>query len=193
MTPLPRRRPLKFAREIVALAQLSNNRFVAGVGIGGDSGGEMTRLGESGDERLRGDQLDEALHILRALWSDESTQFHGDHYKIDEIVFRPRPPEASPIPIWVACVGAAPRAVRRAAEFDGVCSQCDPSTLARLVASLQNIRGSMNDYDVVAKGEPDINPGPWVEAGATWWLTAVPEGATLDTARRVIEAGPPKL
>jgi alkanesulfonate monooxygenase SsuD/methylene tetrahydromethanopterin reductase-like flavin-dependent oxidoreductase (luciferase family) len=45
VTPLPRRRPAKFAREIASLDQLSEGRVVVGVGIGYPPDNEFTSLG----------------------------------------------------------------------------------------------------------------------------------------------------
>ncbi len=44
VTPLPRRAPWKLAREVVPLDQLSNGRFVLGVGIGWPNDPEFTRF-----------------------------------------------------------------------------------------------------------------------------------------------------
>ncbi|MCU1354366.1 MAG: hypothetical protein JWM05_3575, partial [Acidimicrobiales bacterium] len=46
VTPLPRRRPLKVAREVVTLDQLCGGRFTLGVGIAGDRHGELSGSGE---------------------------------------------------------------------------------------------------------------------------------------------------
>jgi alkanesulfonate monooxygenase SsuD/methylene tetrahydromethanopterin reductase-like flavin-dependent oxidoreductase (luciferase family) len=41
VTPLPRRRPWKVARETVSIDRLSNGRFIFGVGIGSKGGGQV--------------------------------------------------------------------------------------------------------------------------------------------------------
>src|SRR5215211_309557 len=61
VTPLPRRRPRKLAREIVTLDHLSNGRLIVGVGIGGDWWGEYSAFGESPDDKLHAAMLDEGL------------------------------------------------------------------------------------------------------------------------------------
>src|SRR5579863_1554577 len=48
VTPLPRRRPQKVARESVTLDHLSGGRLVLGVGIGGDWWREYSAFGEPG-------------------------------------------------------------------------------------------------------------------------------------------------
>lgn len=64
VTPLPRRRPWNVAREAAAIDQLSEGRFVLGVGIG-DAGehvvadASLTHFGEVRDRRQRAERLDE--------------------------------------------------------------------------------------------------------------------------------------
>ena len=74
VTPLPRRRPHKLARETVTLDHLSSGRLILSVGIGGGKL-EWDHLGEEKDLRTRGRMLDEALDILVGLWSGKPYQF----------------------------------------------------------------------------------------------------------------------
>ena len=80
VTPLSRRRPLKVAREIVTLDQLSNGRMVLGVGLGDFKGKEFESFGEVSDPLTRGDMLDESLEIINGLQSGETYRFNGKHY-----------------------------------------------------------------------------------------------------------------
>ena len=70
VTPLPRRRPWKFARETVSLDYLSSGRMIVGVGIG-DALAEFKNLGEEADLKTRGAMLDEGLQVVNGLWSGE--------------------------------------------------------------------------------------------------------------------------
>jgi len=54
VTPLPRRRPVKLAREITSLDRLSHGRVTLGVGIGGDGAGELSSTGAARRRRTRG-------------------------------------------------------------------------------------------------------------------------------------------
>jgi alkanesulfonate monooxygenase SsuD/methylene tetrahydromethanopterin reductase-like flavin-dependent oxidoreductase (luciferase family) len=71
VTPIPRRRPWKLARETVTLDHLSGGRLVLGVGIGSDYDGEYRNFGEPADARAHGAMLDEGLAVLTCLWSGE--------------------------------------------------------------------------------------------------------------------------
>ena len=92
VTPLPRRRPTKVARETATLDRLSRGRLVLGVGLGGDQfAGEFSKTGEEVDDRQRGEMLDEALEILLEAWSGEPVNHRGKHYLVDNVQFLPRP------------------------------------------------------------------------------------------------------
>ncbi len=100
VTPLPRRRPHKLARETVTLDRLSGGRLILGVGIGGGQS-EWDHLGEETDQRSRGRMLDEGLDVLTGLWSGEPFQFDGEHYHIEQAQFLPPPFQQPRIPVWV--------------------------------------------------------------------------------------------
>ncbi|MCJ7437326.1 MAG: LLM class flavin-dependent oxidoreductase, partial [Acidimicrobiia bacterium] len=69
ITPLPRRRPWRVARETTTLDRLSGGRTVLGVGIGTDAYGEFSAFAEPAlDDRTRAAMLDEALEVVTALW-----------------------------------------------------------------------------------------------------------------------------
>src|SRR4249919_1336900 len=100
VTPLPRRRPWKVAREAASLDQLSNGRLILGVGIG-DRTEEFRRFGEEPDPRVRARMLDEGLEVITGLWRSEPFSFHGEHFRIDDALVLPRPIQTPRISIWV--------------------------------------------------------------------------------------------
>jgi alkanesulfonate monooxygenase SsuD/methylene tetrahydromethanopterin reductase-like flavin-dependent oxidoreductase (luciferase family) len=91
VTPLPRRRPQKVAREVTTLDILSNGRFILGVGLGGGPDEEFGKFGEDTDLKVRAEKLDESLAILEGLWSGKPFTFSGKNYTIEEVTFNPRP------------------------------------------------------------------------------------------------------
>jgi Luciferase-like monooxygenase len=73
-----------------------------GIGLGSDRfGNELSKTGESLDDRQRGRMLDESLEILTAAWSGEPVHHHGEHYTVDDIEFLPRPIQ-QPAPIHLS-------------------------------------------------------------------------------------------
>jgi alkanesulfonate monooxygenase SsuD/methylene tetrahydromethanopterin reductase-like flavin-dependent oxidoreductase (luciferase family) len=123
VTPLPRRRPVKLARETVSLDHLSGGRLILGVGIGAMPY-EWNYLGEEPDARVRGAMLDKGLEVLAGLWSGEPFDHHGEHYRVAgdppeqdwRAIFYPPPLQRPRVPIWVAGTWAvkAPFAAPRA-------------------------------------------------------------------------------
>jgi alkanesulfonate monooxygenase SsuD/methylene tetrahydromethanopterin reductase-like flavin-dependent oxidoreductase (luciferase family) len=199
VTPLARRRPAKVARETVALDLLSGGRLTLGVGLGSDRfAGEYSSTGEELDDRRRARMLDEALEILNSAWSGEPVHHRGEHYTVDGVRFLPRPIQRPGVPVWVAGFPGKPRPERRAARYDGFfpVNLDSADQLAEIVARVGALReeaGRAPDepYEVIAALEPDIDPAPYREAGATWWLLAPEwEGISVDEVRGVIREGP---
>lgn len=193
--PLPRRRPAKVARETATLDRLSNGRLTLGVGIGSDRfGRELSATGEQLHDRLRGQMLDESLQILTAAWSGEPVHHRGQHYTIDAVEFLPRPVQRPGVPVWVAGMAGNARPVRRAAGYDGFfpANLEHPDQLAEIVVTIAQLRQHTTaPFDIVVGLPLGVDPMPYVEAGATWWLPEFsPEALTLDTVRGVLRDGP---
>ncbi|HSB02371.1 MAG TPA: LLM class flavin-dependent oxidoreductase, partial [Anaerolineales bacterium] len=104
VTPLPRRRPWKLARETASLDQLSAGRLILGIGTGGIGGlvKEWENFGEELDLRTRAEMLDEGLDILTGLWSGKPFAYTGRHYQVKDTEFIPAPIQSPRVPIWVA-------------------------------------------------------------------------------------------
>ena len=206
VTPLPRRRPWKVAREAATLDRLSGGRLVLGVGIGSDFGQEYSAYGESPDDRLHGAMLDEALEIITGLWSGEPFSFEGAHYQVHGARYLPTPAQQPRIPIWVAAVWPHKKPLRRAARWDGLCPlvdehQMSPDQLREALAYIKPLLPEGKPFDALAYGG---TPGKdeaaetalvaeFRDAGATWWQESMAPDDTLDYARERIRRGPPRL
>lgn len=193
VTPLPRRRPAKVARETATLDRLSGGRLILGVGIGGDRfAGELSRTGEELDDRRRGQMLDEALTVLASAWCGEPVHHHGEHYTVDGIRFLPRPVQRPGVPVWAAGMPGNLKPIRRAARLDGFvpANLQHPDQVAEITAVLTDLRGGLDGYDLAVGIEPGVDPVPYQRAGATWWLPEVDPGASFDTVRGLLRDGP---
>jgi alkanesulfonate monooxygenase SsuD/methylene tetrahydromethanopterin reductase-like flavin-dependent oxidoreductase (luciferase family) len=195
VTPLPRRRPVKVARETATLDGLSRGRLVLGVGLGADAfGSELSKTGEQLDDRVRAQMLDESLEILGAAWSGEPVRHHGTHYLVDDIQFLPTPVQRPGVPVWVAGFPGNVRPLRRAARCQGYVpvNLEHPDQLAEAVATLSELRGGRSAaFDVAVGLPPDADLTSYTAAGATWWLTDFdPQSLSLDQVRGVLRDGP---
>ncbi|MFF0543391.1 LLM class flavin-dependent oxidoreductase [Nocardia thailandica] len=190
VTPVSRRRPAELARQAVALDQLSGGRCVLGVGLGGDTGGEFTRLGEATDLRERARLLDEGLAVITALWTGEPVEHRGPRFVVDDLVFTPRPVQRPRIPVWVAAQSVRDAPLRRAARYDGLCPEGSPDDVARMLDIVAGHRGDLTGYDVVVAGTDPGDAAAYARAGATWWPTQVPEHTTAAAAAALVRRGP---
>jgi probable F420-dependent oxidoreductase len=104
--------PIHLAKQAATLQELSGGRFRLGVGLGWHRD-EFEFMGVPFEGR--GSRADEAIRIMRALWSGEK-DFEGELWSFNEATCEPLP---SPQPeIWVG--GSSPRAIRRARELGDV-------------------------------------------------------------------------
>lgn len=194
VTPLARRRPAKVAKETATLDRLSGGRLTLGVGLGSDRfGNELSKTGESLDDRRRGRMLDDSLEILTAAWSGEPVHHHGEHYTIDTVEFLPRPIQRPGVPVWVAGFPGNLKPLQRAARHDGFfpVNLEHPDQLAEIATTIADLRGHATArYDIAVALPPGTDPAPYAAAGATWWLTDLPPGVALDHVRGVLRDGP---
>lgn len=192
VTPLPRRRPQMVAQQLATLSLASGGRVVFGAGLGGPRE-EFERFGEDGDPRRRAALLDEGLDLVARLLAGERVEHRGEHYTVDGLTLAPLP--LRPVPFWIG--GMSPRALRRAARWDGWLGDtsdaerntCSPEEIAERVAALR-AAGARPDFDVCFIGHShQADLASYAAAGVTWWIENV-RGEPAEVLRRV-EHGPP--
>ncbi|MBN1203145.1 MAG: LLM class flavin-dependent oxidoreductase [Anaerolineae bacterium] len=188
VTPLPRRRPWKVAREAVSLDHLSGGRLVLGVGLGSGQPSEWNNLGEETDLKRRGAMVDEALDIITGLWSGEPFSYRGQHYTVTDSQFVPVPVQQPRIPIWTGGYWPNKKPFLRAARWDGVFplpgrdGVLSPEQIHDLVAFIREHRADDRPFDILHRCEPlpgaDLDRAaarvaPYALAGVTWWIEAL--------------------
>ena len=128
---------------------------------------------------MRADMLDEGLEILDGLWTGEPFEFHGDHFDLERVVFRPTPKQEPRIPIWVAAMWPKRRPVRRAARWDGIAPlfydfaddqwlEPTPERLGALMSFVKEHRDEGDPFDVALGADP-AHIQDFADAGVTWW------------------------
>jgi alkanesulfonate monooxygenase SsuD/methylene tetrahydromethanopterin reductase-like flavin-dependent oxidoreductase (luciferase family) len=198
VTPLPRRRPWKVAREVATLDRLAGGRTVLGVGIGTDHYGEFTKFAEpAADDRSRGAHLDEALALITALWSGERITHEGAHYRALDVVQTPPPVQRPRVPIWCAAAWPNRAPLRRAARWDGVVpvGRVTPDDIGALRAEIARQRTSTDPFDIVLPSSTATvnDPAAYAAAGVTWWLSSIRIADSLAGSRALVDAGPPAI
>jgi alkanesulfonate monooxygenase SsuD/methylene tetrahydromethanopterin reductase-like flavin-dependent oxidoreductase (luciferase family) len=194
VTPLPRRRPVKLAREAVSIDHLSGGRLILGIGSGAGPW-EYEYLGEQPSPKVRGEMLDEALDLLARLWTGEPLIFDGRFYTFRGDLgpgrpdraptpLLPRPVQEPRIPIWVAGSWPIKAPFRRAARWDGVAplkagagfgeppTPEDTRAIAEFCAAH---RTANTPFDILCGGHTDgpadtSVPRAHAANGATWWI-----------------------
>ena len=95
-----------------ALDVASNGRYMFGVGVGGEYPKEFEACGVPVTER--GARTNEALDVIRRLWTEREVSYSGRFNTLDRVSIDPMPVQ-SPPPVWVA--GRRDAAMKRAARY----------------------------------------------------------------------------
>jgi probable F420-dependent oxidoreductase len=143
---LPYRNPFVVAKSGATLDLLSDGRFTLAVGVGYLKR-EFTALGVDFDERAR--LFEEALEVIRAIWTTDDFSYEGTHFTASGITAHPRPVSTPHPPIWIGGNTAAAR--ERVTKYgDGWCPFPAPAVLA------QTARTAAMDSEKLAAGVEDL-------------------------------------
>jgi len=147
------RNPVLTAKAAATIDRLSGGRLELGLGAGylaanfAAAGVAFARPGE------RLDQLEESIALMRRLWQDEKTTFHGRYYQVTDA------PRVAPEPVAPRLLvgGGGPKAMRLAGRVADVVSM-----LPRLDTGEWSVRASLADSTL----ERMVEKAAWVRAGA---------------------------
>ncbi|NLU62733.1 TIGR03619 family F420-dependent LLM class oxidoreductase [Rhodococcus sp. HNM0563] len=103
------RNPVLLARQVGSVANLTNNRFGLGVGIGW-APEEFEWCGVP--YARRGKRVDEMVEVLKLILGGGMVEHHGEFYDFDRLQMSPAP--SKPVPLYVG--GHTDVALRRAAR-----------------------------------------------------------------------------
>ncbi len=106
---MPYYTPVMLAKQLATLDRVSSGRLDVGLGIGW-SRDEYDAVGVPFEKRGR--RGDEFLACLKAIWTQDPVEFHGEFYRVPRAFVRPRPVQVPHPPITVG--GFSIAGVRRA-------------------------------------------------------------------------------
>ncbi len=110
------RNPAYLAKVASSVDVISGGRIEMGIG-GGWYEHEYLAYGYPFPKpSIRLGELDEAVQIMRAMWTEDEASFRGDHYTIDGAICRPKPVQEPMIPVWIAG-GGEQLTLRTAAKY----------------------------------------------------------------------------
>ena len=114
VTPTTVNHPALIANRAATIDQISNGRFVLGMGAGWQINEHKAFGIELFDAKPRVDRFAEAIEIVSSMLSQERTTFKGEHFTITNAPCEPKPMQ-SPLPILVGTGGT--RMLRLTARF----------------------------------------------------------------------------
>jgi probable F420-dependent oxidoreductase len=144
---LPYRNPFVVAKAGATLDLLSDGRFTLAVGVGYLKR-EFAALGVDFEERAA--LFEEALEVIRAIWTTDDLSFEGRHFSARGITAHPRPASKPHPPIWIGGNTAAARQ-RVVKHGDGWCPFPAPAVLAQTART-----AAMDSVETLAQGIDDL-------------------------------------
>ena len=131
---LPYHNPIRLAKAAATLDVLSGGRLILGVGVGAIES-EMEAMGTP--FKQRGAFTDEAIAVMRALWTQDDPRFQGRYSRFTGMKFSPKPLQQPSIPVVIGGVSRA--AIRRAARVGNGWQPLgfSPEALAQGIATLR--------------------------------------------------------
>lgn len=105
---VPGRNPVLLAKELASLDRLSGGRLLPAAGLGVADPLEQQAFGVERGQRAR--IFDEALPLLRRLWTEDVVDHDGEFFHLEGMRVQPRPIQ-QPIDVWLG--GIAPSELKR--------------------------------------------------------------------------------
>jgi F420-dependent oxidoreductase-like protein len=149
----PYRNPALLAKLATTLDTISHGRSILGIGAAWHKR-EYEAYGWGAFEEIgvRMKRLEEALQVIRALWTERPARFEGAYYHVQELQENPDPVQKPHPPILIGGSGekVTLRLVAQYAQFCNVGG--DPETVGRLLEALKGHCDRLGrDYDAITK------------------------------------------
>jgi probable F420-dependent oxidoreductase len=130
---VPGRDPVRLAKELATLDQLSEGRLLLLFVLGLRQANELDAQSVAAKDRSA--MLEEALQVMRGLWSGEPLHHHGRFYSYDGLQLAVRPAQ-DPLEIWLG--GQVPAALTRCGRIGegwmpGLCSPEEAAAMRDVV------------------------------------------------------------
>ena len=169
------RNPALVARMATTLQALTGGRFVLGIGAGWKRDEYLAYGYEFPEPATRIHQLEEAVQIIRLMFTQERATFHGRFYHIDDAICEPKPSPMIPILIGGGGKQLTLRAVAKYADWWNFPGGSFEHYRELLDTLREHCRKVGRDYDSIVK---------------TWGSETVAVAPTHDAALRMAQASP---
>ena len=135
---LPLYNPVDLAEQLATLDIICDGRLVCGVGLGYRD----VEYAVFGVERAtRVSRFEEALTLLKRLWTEEEVSCDGRHFRLDRARMTLKPVQRPRPPIWIAASSKA--GIRRAARLGDAWTIAGRATLATLQQQVRLYRDTL--------------------------------------------------
>ncbi len=133
---LPYYNPVMLARRLTTLDVLSGGRLRLGLGLGW-SKDEFDAVGAS--MKQRGKRADEFISVLKAIWTTDPVEFHGEFYQGPKSVILPKPVQKPHPPIYLAAF--SPSGLKRTATMANgwLPAGLPPDAMKQMIAGLKDM------------------------------------------------------
>jgi len=178
---IAQRDPILTAKEVATLDLVSGGRAALGIGVGWNRE-EMRDHGT--DPATRGRLVDERMRAIRALWTDEPAEFHGEFVDIPPSYLRPKPVQRPYPPIYV---GGGERAFGRLVEYGDawLANNVSPGQLRGQLARLAERTDRQIPVSVYNAAGTDEATAGYAELGVDRVLFELPTMPADDTRREL--------
>ncbi len=161
------RNPALLAKIVAGVDQMSGGRIEFGIGAGWKDN-EYKAYGIPFDEPgARVTQMNEAIKICVALWTQERATFKGKHYRVEDAVCAPKPKQRPYPPIWIG--GRGPSVMRAAARyadgFDISRRSTDPAPMDG--AAIRTVNDELDALCRATKRDRPLRRSHWTSATVT--------------------------
>lgn len=164
---LPFFSPAQLAKQLATLDAFSDGRLDVGLGLGWS----REEFGASGTAYAgRGARGEEFLAVLRALWTDDAAQFHGDFYDFPPVRMDPKPVQRPHPPLLLGAFSEP--ALRRAGRLTDGWISSSRADLSKIGASVATVKEAAREAGrdpealrFVCRGV--VRVGPAGQAGRT--------------------------
>jgi F420-dependent oxidoreductase-like protein len=195
------RHPAVLAKMATTVDVISGGRLDFGIGSGWFEPEHLALGLRFGTAAERCDRLDEALTVIRALWSEREATCAGRYYRLERAVAEPKPVQRPHPPILIAASGEKKMLRIVARHADAWNSFGSPAVLARKTAVLAaHCRACERDVEAIEKSvllpaQMGDDPDAWaplvqgfaaynripVEEAPSWMLL----GSAADVRRQI--------
>ena len=133
---IPYYNPVMLARRLTTLDVLSGGRLRVGLGQGW-SQDEFDAVGAS--MKGRGRRADEFISVLKAIWTTDPVEFHGEFFHVPKSIILPKPVQKPHPPIYLAAFSDS-GLKRTATSADGwLPAGVPPAALEQMIAGLKEM------------------------------------------------------